>query len=182
MSASSSTHQSPIPSRLLIVVILLAVSLFINYIDRGNLSIAAPMLKDELNISASQLGVLLSAFWLTYACLNLFYGWLVDRVNVNWLFAGAFLLWSAATAATGIVHSFAVLFALRLLLGVGEAVAFPAYNKILALNFTERHRGVANSILATGLLFGPGFGLLLGGFLMGRFGWRPFFIVLSSTS
>ena len=182
MPPSSPTKSPPIPARMLIVVILLALSLFINYIDRGNLSIAAPMLKDELNISASQLGFLLSAFFWTYACLNLFYGWLVDRVNVNWLFAGAFFLWSAATAATGLVHTFAVLFALRLLLGMGEAVAFPAYNKILALNFSEEHRGLANSILTTGLLFGPGFGLLTGGFLMERFGWRPFFVVLGLGS
>jgi len=182
MSSFEPTKSQPIPSRLLIVVVLLAFSLFINYIDRGNLSIAAPMLKDELNISASQLGLLLSAFFWTYACLNLFYGWLVDRVNVNWLFAGAFLLWSAATATTGLVHTFAVLFALRLLLGMGEAAAFPAYSKILALNFTEENRGRANSILISGLVFGPGFGLLAGGFLMGRYGWRPFFVVLGLAS
>jgi MFS transporter, ACS family, D-galactonate transporter len=182
MPAPDTTNPRPIPVRLLIVVILLAVSVFINYIDRGNLSIAAPMLKDELNISASQLGLLLSAFWWTYACLNLFYGWLVDRVNVNWLFAGAFFVWAAATTTTGLIHTFALLFALRLLLGVGEAVAFPAYSKILALNFPEAQRGKANSILASGLLFGPGFGLLAGGMLMGRFGWRPYFIVLGLAS
>ena len=182
MADSRSVSSPSIPSRLLIVVVLLALSLFINYIDRGNLSIAAPMLKDELNISASQLGVLLSAFWWTYACLNLFYGWLVDRVNVNWLFAGAFLVWSAATAATGLVHTFAMLFALRLLLGMGEAAAFPAYNKIIAVNCSEEQRGTASAILMTGLLVGPGFGLLAGGFLMGRYGWRPFFIVLGLAS
>lgn len=182
MVDSRSASPQGIPPRLLIVVVLLAFSLLINYIDRGNLSIAAPMLKDELSLSASQLGLLLSAFWWTYACLNLFYGWLVDRVNVNWLFAAAFFVWSLATAATGLVHTFAVLFAVRLLLGVGEAAAFPAYSKILALNFAEEHRGRANSILISGLVFGPGFGLLTGGYLMGRYGWRPFFGVLGLAS
>ncbi len=167
---------------LLIVIVLLSISVFINYIDRGNLSIAAPMLKDELGISAAQLGVLLSAFFWTYACLHLFYGWLVDRLNVNWVFAGAFLVWSAATTATGIVHTFAALFVLRLLLGMGEAASYPSYNKIIALNFEEEHRGVANSVLASGLLLGPGFGMLFGGLLMARFGWRPFFIVLGLAS
>ena len=175
-------ERSKIPNALLIVIILLSISVFINYIDRGNLSIAAPILKDELGISATQLGVLLSAFFWTYACLHLFYGWLVDRLNVNWVFAGAFLLWSAATAATGIVHTFAALFILRLLLGMGEAASYPSYNKIIALNFEEEHRGVANSVLASGLLLGPGFGLLFGGLLMARFGWRPFFIVLGLAS
>jgi MFS transporter, ACS family, D-galactonate transporter len=176
---SSSTR---IPGKLLIVIVLLAISVFINYIDRGNLSIAAPMLKDELGLSAAQLGVLLSAFFWTYACLHLFYGWVVDCLNVNWVFAGAFLLWSAATAATGIVHTFAALFVLRLLLGMGEAASYPSYNKIIALNFEEEHRGVANSVLASGLLLGPGFGMLFGGLLMARFGWRPFFIVLGLAS
>ena len=176
------TSSKRIPGKLLIVIVLLAISVFINYIDRGNLSIAAPMLKDELGISAAQLGVLLSAFFWTYACLHLFYGWVVDRLNVNWVFAGAFLLWSAATAATGIVHTFATLFVLRLLLGMGEAASYPSYNKIIALNFDEEHRGVANSVLASGLLLGPGFGMLFGGLLMARFGWRPFFIVLGLAS
>lgn len=182
MPTSRPAERTRIPGPLLIVIVLLAISVFINYIDRGNLSIAAPMLKDELGISAAQLGFLLSAFFWTYACLHLFYGWLVDRVNVNWLFAGAFLLWSAATAATGIVHTFAALFVLRLLLGIGEAASYPSYNKIIALNFEEEHRGMANSVLSSGLLLGPGFGMLFGGLLMARFGWRPFFIVLGLAS
>src|SRR5579864_2783339 len=123
----SKPQRKTIPGTLLAALLLLAISAFINYVDRGNLSIAAPMLKDELGISAAQLGVLLSAFFWTYACLHLFYGWLVDRLNVNWVFAGAFLLWSAATAATGVVHTFPALFVLRLLLGMGEAASYPSY-------------------------------------------------------
>jgi MFS transporter, ACS family, D-galactonate transporter len=182
MATPGTAERTRIPGRLLIVLALLAASVFINYIDRANLSIAAPMVKDELGISAAQLGFLLSAFFITYACLNLFYGWLVDRLNVNWVLAGGFLLWSLATAATGLVHTFATLFVLRLLLGTGEAAAYPSYNKIIALNFSEEQRGVANSLLSSGLLLGPGFGFLFGGLLMARFGWRPFFIVLGLGS
>jgi ACS family D-galactonate transporter-like MFS transporter len=175
-------QRARIPGRLMVVLVLLAISVFINYIDRGNLSIAAPMLKDEMNISPAQLGVLLSAFFWTYAFMHLFSGWLVDRFNVNLVFAGGFLLWSVATAVTGFVHTFAMLFALRLLVGVGESVSYPSYNKMLALNFSQEHRGTANSVLSTGLLLGPGFGMLFGGLLMASFGWRPFFIVLGLAS
>jgi MFS family permease len=171
-----------VPGALVIVVLLLAISAFINYVDRGNLSIAAPMLKDELGISASQLGVLLSAFFWTYACLQPFSGWLVDRWNVNWVLAGGFFLWSAATAATGIAHTFAALMILRLCVGIGESVAYPSYCKILALNFEEEHRGFANAAIAAGVLLGPGLGMLFGGLLMGRYGWRPFFLVLGLIS
>ncbi len=177
-----STQRSAIPGALKIVLVLLALSSFINYIDRGNLSIAAPMLKDELAISPLQLGMLLSAFFYTYASLQLFAGWLVDRLNVNWVFAAGFFLWSAATAATGIVHTFTALFLLRLLLGIGESVTYPSYSKIIALNFPEEHRGIANAVLSSGLVLGPGFGIVLGGFLMARFGWRSFFIALGLLS
>jgi len=182
MTDASATARRQLTSALKIVLILLGLSVFINYVDRGNLSIAAPMLKDELGISAAQLGLLLSAFFWTYACLQPLTGWLVDRFDVNWVMAGGFALWSSATAATGIVHALATLFVLRLLLGIGEAVAFPSYSKIIALHFPEEHRGLANAIITAGLALGPGFGMLLGGTLMARFGWRPFFMVLGLCS
>jgi len=182
MPVSSAPQRKGIPASLTVVLVLLAVSVFINYVDRGSLSIAAPLLKDELGISASQLGVLLSAFFWTYACMQLFSGWLVDRLNVNWVFAGGFLLWSAATAATGLIHTFSVLLFLRMLLGTGESVAYPSYSKILALNFPEEHRGLANAVISAGLVLGPGFGMLLGGLLMARVGWRPSFLVLGLVS
>ena len=175
-------ERKGLTARLSVVLLLLGISVFINYVDRGNLAIAAPMLKDELGISAAQLGVLLSAFFWTYACLQVVSGWLVDRLNVNWVLAGGFFLWSAATAGTGIVHAFWALFALRLILGIGESVAYPSYSKIIALHFPEEHRGLANAVISAGLVLGPGFGILIGGTLIARFGWRPFFIVLGLVS
>jgi ACS family D-galactonate transporter-like MFS transporter len=182
MSTSTSRQRKSIPAGLMSVLLLLAISAFINYVDRGNLSIAAPMLKDELGISALQLGVLLSAFFWTYACLQPISGWLVDRWSVNWVFAGGFFLWSAATAATAMVHTFAALMILRLLVGLGESVAYPSYSKILALNFEEEHRGFANAAISAGQVLGPGLGMLFGGLLVARFGWRPFFLVLGFAS
>jgi len=175
-------RRKGIPGPLIAVLVLLGLSVFINYIDRGSLSIAAPMLKDEIRLSASQLGILLSAFFWTYACLQPFAGWIVDRLNVNWVFAAGFCLWSVATAVTGTVHVFIALLALRLLLGIGESIAFPSYSKIIALNYSEDHRGLANAVVASGLVLGPGFGMLFGGMLMGRVGWRPFFLVLGLAS
>jgi MFS family permease len=163
-------------------LILMGLSVFICYVDRGNLSIAAPMLKDEIGLSAANLGLLLSAFFWTYASLMPLSGWLVDRFNVNWVLAAGFFVWSCATAATGLVHTFSVLIVLRCLLGAGESVAYPSYSKIIALHFPEEHRGLANSVINAGLLLGPGIGMLMGGMLMARFGWRSFFIVLGLVS
>jgi MFS transporter, ACS family, D-galactonate transporter len=160
------------------VLILLGLSVFINYIDRSNLSVAAPMLRDELGFSPSQLGVLLSAFFWTYSGCQLLSGWLVDHFDVKWVFAIGFFIWSASTAVTGLLHSFIALLAVRVILGIGESVAYPSYSKILGNLFPENRRGFANSIVAAGLALGPSFGMLLGGTLIGQFGWRSFFVAL----
>jgi MFS transporter, ACS family, D-galactonate transporter len=182
MPNESRLKRTKLPSAAVSLLALLATAVFINYIDRGNLSIAAPLLKDELGVSPTRLGFLLSAFSWTYAALQPLYGWLVDRVNVYWLFAACFSLWSLATAATGLVHAFAALVVLRFVLGMSEAVIFPANSKIIALNYPEEHRGVANAVVIAGISLGPGLGLLLGGTLMARFGWRPFFVALGLVS
>lgn len=182
MAAGTPLPSNRLTATLKLVLTLIGVAVFINYIDRGNLSIAAPMLKDELGLSGAQLGLLLSAFFYTYAFLQPAAGWLVDRVNVNWVLAGGFFLWSAATAVTGLVHVFSVMLLLRLILGVGESIVFPSCSKIIALNFPEEHRGLANSVMTAGLSLGPGFGLMMGGMLMARFGWRSFFVALGVLS
>jgi MFS transporter, ACS family, D-galactonate transporter len=89
-----------------------------------------------------------------------------------------FFIWSVATAATGLVYGFGTLLCLRLLLGAGESVAYPCYSKIIAGNFAEHQRGLANSLIDAGTKFGPALGILAGGILMERYGWRPVFIVL----
>ncbi|HVO78805.1 MAG TPA: MFS transporter [Candidatus Bathyarchaeia archaeon] len=182
MPRENQVHPSKLPRDLVRLIVLLAIAVFINYIDRGNLSIAAPLLKDELGVNPTRLGFLLSAFFWTYAALQPIYGWLVDRLNVYWLFAACFSLWSLATAATGLAHVFAVLVVLRFVLGISEAVIFPANSKIIALNYSEEHRGVANAVVIAGISLGPGLGLLLGGTMMARFGWRAFFVVLGLVS
>jgi len=164
------------------MLVLLSLSLFINYIDRGNISIAAPLLKHELGLSASQLGVLLSSFFWTYAAFQMVSGWLVDRFDVSWVIAAGYFLWSAATSITGVVHGFAALITVRLVVGVGESVAFPSYCKILARHFPEAKRGFANAMIIAGFGCGPAVGALLGGTLMAKFGWRPFFIILGLVS
>ena len=179
LPVTPATRLSPELSRL---AILLALSIFINYIDRGNLSIAAPHIKDELGLSYSQLGILFSSFFWTYAIFQVVSGWLVDRFPVNWVLALGILLWSAATFATGLVGGFILLLAMRLILGIGESVAYPSYSKIISRNFSELQRGRANSIICAGQASGPAVGTLLGGLLIAHVGWRVFFVVFGVGS
>jgi ACS family D-galactonate transporter-like MFS transporter len=165
-----------------IPLLLLVLSVLINYIDRGNLSIAAPLLKEEFGISASQLGILLSAFFWTYTALLFVCGWLIDCFDVNRVLALGFLLWSLATAATGFVHGFTMLLVIRLILGIGESVAFPCYSKILAWHLPEHRRGFANGAIIAGMKCGPVVGTLGAGLLMAKYGWRPVFVGIGLLS
>lgn len=176
------SNSRKLPRGLIPVVFLLGVSVFINYIDRGNLAIAVPLLKDELGLQPDQLGILLSSFFWTYAGFQILSGWLVDRFNANWVLVGGFFLWSAATAATGLAHSFAALLLLRLILGAGESVAFPSYSNILAKHCPESVRGTANAFLSAGIAAGPAVGIFFGARLVARYGWRPFFVGLGLLS
>ena len=171
-----------LPQGLVAAVLLLGISVFINYIDRGNLAIAIPLLKDELGLQPDQLGILLSSFFWTYAGFQIVSGWLVDRFDVNWVLAGGFVLWSAATAATGMAHGFAALLILRLILGAGESVAFPSYSKILAKHCPESVRCTANAFISSGIAAGPAVGIFFGARIVGTYGWRPFFIGLGVLS
>jgi ACS family D-galactonate transporter-like MFS transporter len=168
-----------------VALLLLVLSIFINYIDRSNLSIAVALPPPKgLSLDPARQGYLLSAFFATYALFQLLgiVGWVLDRVDVGWVYAIAFFVWSIATAATGLASGFAALFALRLLLGIGESAAYPCYSKTFATHFPEHHRGLANGLIDAGSKFGPALGMLVGGLLMARFGWRPFFVVLGAAS
>ncbi len=162
------------------ILLLMVSSVGINYIDRTCLSTAGPLLTSdpELGLSPAKLGLLLSSFFWTYSWVQLVSGWLVDRYGVRWVMAIGFLIWSLATAATGLVQSFGAFLCLRLLLGAGESVAYPCYSKIIAGNFAEHQRGLANSLIDAGTKFGPALGMLAGGILMEKYGWRPVFLVL----
>ena len=164
------------------MVALLALAALINYIDRGNLSIAAPLLKWELGLSFSQIGILSGSFFFTYSLFLPVSGWLADRFDVKWVMAVGFFVWSGATAVTGSLHAFTALLAARLMLGIGESVAYPSYARTLVRHVPEVGRGFANALIAAGVGCGPALGTFFGGTLMARFGWRPFFIVLGVLS
>src|SRR5579862_1664884 len=158
------------------VVALLVFSVVINYVDRSNLSLAVPMLEKQFSISAYQAGELLGAFSWTYALVQLFglSGWLADRFHAGWVLFLGYLLWSLATAATGLTTSFTALFALRLLLGLGESVAYPCYSRIFA-TMPQAHRGRANALIDAGTKLGPAAGAFVGGIVLVHFGWRMLF-------
>ncbi len=84
---------------------------------------------------------------------------LIDHWNVNWVYAGGFLLWSAATGLTGLAILLWLIFVLRLMLGAGESIAYPAYSKMIVISFPEQLRGTANALIDAGSKVGPALGV-----------------------
>jgi MFS transporter, ACS family, D-galactonate transporter len=165
------------------LVILLVASVVVNYADRSNLSIAAPVLQKQLALSPLQIGSLLSAFFWTYALLQIagLAGWLSDRFPAGLVLMWGYILWSGATIATGFLSSFALLYVARLALGAGESIAYPCYSRIFA-ELPQEHRGRANALIDAGTKLGPAAGIMVGGVLLIHFGWRVLFIALGIAS
>ena len=164
------------------LVVLLALAIFINALDRGNFSTAAPLIKDELQLNNKQVGLLISAFFWTYVPGHFVSGWLSERINAYRTLALGLLVWSIATLLTGFAVGFAALLALRLLLGLGESAGWPASSKLLALHVPAGRLTTANAMTGAGLMLGNGVGILLGGLLIAEFGWRPLFLLFGAAS
>ena len=159
------------------LVLLLGAAIFLNYVDRGAIAVAAPLMKTELGLSATAFGIAVSAFFWVYAPVQLLVGWLCDRFSVYRLMAGGIILWAASTLLTGFVAGFASLLVLRIMLGIGESIAFPGSSKIIARHIAAESRGMANAAVAAGLALGPAIGTLTGGLIVASLGWRPMFII-----
>jgi MFS family permease len=186
MSPTLSTARKPLKIRLTkaqwTILILLVLSVTINYIDRGSLSAADKYLESDFGLDPAHRGVVYATFFAGYAGLMLVAGWLVDRFDVNRVLGIGFLVWTAATLLTGAATGFAMLIGLRLILGAGESVAYPAYSKILAGSFHEHQRGFANAAIDAGSKMGPALSLMVGGLLMEKYGWRTFFYAMGALS
>jgi MFS family permease len=163
-------------------LVLICICVLINYVDRGNLSIAAPLLKTEFHLDPAKLGFLFAAFFITYTLMQFLVGWLVDHFDPAKILAAGFVIWSLATAATGLATVFSVLFAMRLILGIGEGVALPCGSKLLAMNLPERHRGFAAGAFMGSLRVGNAVGTFGAGTLMALYGWRPVFLWIGLAS
>lgn len=172
--------QKPTRSRYLIMVMLF-ITVVINYLDRSNLSIALPALKEEFQLSTVQEGLILSAFGWTYAAMQIPGGWLVDRVAPRILYALALIFWSAATLLMGFGTSFAVLVALRLLVGGVEAPAYPINNRVVTAWFPERERATAIGFYTSGQFVGLAFLTPVLAWLQHSFGWHMVFIVTGAV-
>src|SRR3989440_5021969 len=157
-----------------IVGLLFAASL-INYFDRATVSFALPLIATDLHLGPNEKGTLLSAFFWSYALMQIPMGIFADRFNLRWLYAGAFVLWSVAQGLTGFTSSLAMLVFFRVLLGIGEAIYLPGGTRVVSLFFPLSERAFPCGLFD----FGTRSGMVLEGFivpfLIATYGWRTTF-------
>jgi MFS family permease len=160
----------------------LCLMYMITYIDRVNISTAAPYLQKDLHLGNAELGLVFSAFAVPYGFLQPLGGWVGDRFGPRWVLflAGAF--WSAATAATGLATGMISLIAARLGLGLGEGATFPTATKAMTSWLPAGHRGLAQGVTHSFARLGNAIAPPLVGYMILAAGWRVPFYVLGAVS
>jgi ACS family D-galactonate transporter-like MFS transporter len=144
----------------------------VNYIDRINLSVAAPQLQQQFGLGNAQLGLLFSAFFWTYALLQIPSGVLLDRFGVTRIGRIGILLWSAASMLAAIAGGFGGLLLARVVLGVAEAPGFPANAKAVGHWFPRAERATATALFDAAAKFSNVIGVPLVAFVTVGAGWR----------
>jgi MFS family permease len=163
------------------VLALLFVAYVFNFIDRQILAILLQPVKEELRVSDTAMGLLTGiAFALFYTCAGIPIARLADRRSRRTIVAVGLAVWSAMTAASGMVRTFAELAAARVGVGVGEAAFVPPVHSLLADYFPAERRATAMAVFSMGVHVGLAFGFLLGGWIAQFFGWRAAFLAVGT--
>jgi ACS family D-galactonate transporter-like MFS transporter len=164
------------------ILIFLFMVTVLNYMDRQTLSVSSPIIQKEFGLNNEQLGLLFSAFYMSYAVSVALVGELIDRLSIRSAFVWIVTWWSVATMITAFSRSFWHLFGFRLLLGIGEAGLWPATAKLVSVTMRPQEKTLANSFYMAGGSLGlvivqP---LMIG--LSLTFGWRMGFVVIGALS
>lgn len=161
------------------LMILLVAAMIFCYGQRNALSVASASMSDDLGFNPAKTGVLLSSFFWVYAFMQMPSGWLVDRFGVRRTYAFGFIFWSFISVLTGLANGLATLILLRVLMGVGQAVAFPATSRAVANWFQESERGFVTGLYLAGVRYGGALISVFGGWFLTNYDWRWFFVVIS---
>ena len=169
-------------SRRWVLVGLLFVASFINYLDRATISVALPLISVDLRLGPETKGLVLSSFFWSYALMQIPVGWCADRWNLRWLYAGLFAVWSLACGLTGFAGSLLILILLRILLGIGESIYLPGGTKIVGMLFPSPERGFPSGLFDSGTRLGLAVGAPLIAALIMSCGWRNMFALVGFTA
>jgi MFS family permease len=162
--SSTEAHRYPNPRYAWYVVVLLTLAYILSYLDRQVLSLLTELVKADLGLSDTQMGLLLGPFFaLFYACMGIPLGWMADRYNRRTIIGVGVALWCAATAAAGLAKNFGQLAVTRFAVGIGEAALGPSALSLITDYFAPGKRGRAIAFYTGAVSIGSGIAYLLGG-------------------
>jgi ACS family D-galactonate transporter-like MFS transporter len=169
-----------VPTARWAIIGVLSAGMIIAYVSRSALSVplALPAFINSFHLSLTDRGVLNSAFFWTYAVLQMPAGWLVDRYGVKFPYFLGFTLWCLASASTALTRSIPQLIMVQVLLGIGQAVVVPSSYRWIRYHFAEKERGLAVALYMTGTKIGPAIGTPLAAWLIGMYDWRVMFVLI----
>jgi len=161
---------------------LLCLMYLITYIDRVNVATAAGEIRKELSLSATQWGIIASAFGYPYILFQIFGGWVGDRFGPRWTLFACGLVWATATILTGLAGSFMLLFLVRVMLGFGEGATFPVATRAMQAWTPPDRRGFAQGITHAFARFGNAITPPIVAWLVVTVSWRGSFVALGGIS
>src|SRR5688572_3350411 len=157
--------------KLFTIIVLTSINL-VNYLDRFIISALLPFIKQDLQLTDAQLGLLHTSFTIGYLASSPVLGLLGDRMSRKWLASACVFLWSVATALSGRAQSYASLQTVRSIVGIGEAGYGPVAPTIISDSYSENVRSRMLAIYFIGTPLGSAIGIILGGTWGEHFGWR----------
>ncbi|MGA2584007.1 MAG: MFS transporter [Tepidisphaeraceae bacterium] len=184
--ATEDSPATPLSAARISLVLLLSINLF-NYVDRYVLAAVEPKIQAALfpDLSAndphalSMMGLLGTAFIVSYMVAAPLLGWLADRYS-RWMLCGiSVLIWSLATGGSGLAPTFAAMLAMRLFVGIGEAGYGPAAPTIISDLYPIKRRGSVLAWFYMAIPVGSALGYGLGGVIGSAFGWRRAFFAVT---
>lgn len=161
-----------------VTLVLLFIAGIVNFLDRSSLSVAGEAIRGDLGLSATEFGVLLSAFSLSYGFAQLPSGMLLDRFGPRIVLGAGLIFWSLMQALTGMVNSFSHFILLRIGLGIGEAPFMPAGVKSINDWYVQKERGTAVGIFNSSTVLGQAIAPPALVLMQIAWGWRTMFVVI----
>lgn len=163
-----------------IVAFMMWAAIAINFLDRTTLAIATPHIMEEIHITTEEMGMLMSAFFLCYALLQIPAGFISDKFGQRKILGLSVFWWSIATGLTGLASGFKSFLLCRMVLGIGEAGAYPSNAAITRKWFPKSERATVGGLFDSGQKFGGAFGIPILTWLMVSVGWRETFAILGA--
>lgn len=161
---------------------IMCLMYFIAYVDRVNISVAGPLIRQEMGLTPTQLGLVFSAFAYPYAAMQIFGGWLSDKFGPRLVLTALSIIWAAATILSGVTWGIMSLIVFRFLLGVGEGGAFPTATRAFTYWMPATERGFAQGITHSFARLGGAITPPVVLAIVALYGWRESFLVLGAIS